>query len=218
LGLACQQSGDLDAAETTFRQANEDGRTLEYRYQTFHAQAATYLGELLIKKGSYEEAEHFLRESENLYRQGMGDSTLSTGAIKQDLGAVYLQQKDYARAETELRKSLELLEKGLSAEHPSTLKTEVLLGLTLTREAKPTEGEVYLRKALQIQSKASSNNSDGIAFTKGALGECLLVQNRYSEAAPLLQASYSELRASHGEKDPLTVEAQQRLKLLPAAP
>lgn len=215
LGLAYEQSGNLEAAELTFRQANEMGRTLAYRYQTFHAQAATYLGELLIKKGSYDDAEHFLQEGEDLYKQGMGDSTQSTGEIKQDLGTVYLYKKDYLRAEAELRKSLDILQKGLSPEHPSTLKTEVLLGLTLTREAQPAEGEPYLRKALQIQSATSSGNSDVIAFTKGALGECLLAQKRYSEAAPYLEESYSELRASRGEQDKLTLEAKERLKLLP---
>ena len=215
LALAYEQSGNLKEAEATFRQANEVGATLEYRYQTFHAQVATYLGELLIKKGNYNEAEHFLREAENTYKQSMGDSTQSTGEIKQDLGTVYLQQKDYARGEAELRKSLDLLEKGLSPGHPSTLKTEVLLGLTLTREDRPIEGESYLRKALLLQSKTLPSHSDEIAFTEAALGECLVGQKRYAEAAPLLETSYTQLRANRGERDTLTLEAKERLKSLP---
>ncbi|HEY2714422.1 MAG TPA: serine/threonine-protein kinase [Chthoniobacterales bacterium] len=217
LGLAREKSGDFDKAETILRQAVEAGRKLEYRYQLFHAQAAAYLGELLTEKANYQEAEAFLHESELLYRQRTGDSTFSIGAIKQDLGDVYLHRKDYARAEEELRKSLDILQKNLSPRHPSTLKAGVLLGLTLTRENRATEAEPYLRKALELQGTLPTNPIE-IAFTEGALGECLLVQKRFAEAAPLLRTSYAQVRARRGDQDALTIEAARRLKSLPPMP
>ncbi|HLF84085.1 MAG TPA: tetratricopeptide repeat protein, partial [Blastocatellia bacterium] len=45
-------------------------------------------------------------------------------------------------------------------------------------------------------------------------GECLTTRKRFDEAESLLIASYNDLRASQGERNPRTVEALKRLALL----
>jgi len=218
LGNARQKAGDLSGAEAFYRQAISASQRIEPRYRIFVAQAKVYLGRLLVTKGSYDEAEKTLRESENLYREVAG-TDVSIGKIKENLGTMYLYQSNYAKAEDELRKSLEILEKKLPPESPSTVQANFALGLTLTRAGHPFEGERYLRKALEIRNKmsdaAAGVGTSSVALTKsalgGALGECLTAQNRYAEAEPLLLDSYQIFESTTVQNDSRRAEAARRL-------
>lgn len=53
------------------------------------------------------------------------------------------------------------------------------------------------------------------ALTTEALGVCLATQRRYSEARPLLQASYDSLRQSQGEDNIRTRKVFVHLENLP---
>jgi hypothetical protein len=71
-----------------------------------------------------------------------------------------------------------------------------------------------LREALAIRERVLPKGHWQIAFTKGALGECLTTQKRYEAAEPLLIESYDDLKKSQGEQSPRTLEARQRLTQL----
>ncbi|PZR74104.1 MAG: hypothetical protein DLM73_09100 [Chthoniobacterales bacterium] len=214
LAKAHEGSGDRDGAEALYRQAITIGQNTEYRFRIYLAQAAAFLGSMLSSKGNYVEAEQTLRLSEAVYREQMGDSTMSVGAVLQYLGNVYLAQGDYAKAEAELRKSQEILAKTLNREHPSTLTSTALLGLSLSRAGKAAEGEPYLREALTMRRKILAPNDYLIPLTESALGECLTIQKRYEEAEPLLTHGYEGLKSLLGDQDRRVIGARQCLAKL----
>jgi len=212
LAMAYERAGEVEEAESIYRQAIETGRRVEARYRIFLAQAELFLGYLLINKEAYSEAETLLRESETIYRQVMGgDTNPSVGAVRANLGLIYFLQGDYAKAETEDRIALDTLRKSIGPEQPVAASTEATLGLTLTREGRAAEGEPYLREALTIRKKILPPGDFMIPYAASGLGECLTAQKRYAEAEPLLIESYNELKLKLGDQNKRTVEAQQRL-------
>jgi eukaryotic-like serine/threonine-protein kinase len=215
LGMAHENTGEVDVAESLYRTAIAVGSRVEPRYRIFIAQAQGSLGLLLIRKAAYAEAESALRQSETIYREVMGgDENYSVGTVEANLGLLYFLQGKYAEAEREDKKALELIQKYLGAEQPLAASTSATLGLTLTREGKAVEGEPYLREALAIRKKVLPPGDFMIPYAASALGECLTAQKRYAEAEPLLADSYNELKSKLGDENKRTVEARLRLAQL----
>ena len=212
LGLAYQNTGEADVAESLYRTAIAVGSRVEPRYRIFIAQAQGSLGLLLIRKTAYAEAESLLLQSETIYRAAMGgDENYSVGTVEANLGLLYFLQGDYAKAEAEDKKALRILRQYLGPEQPTTASTEATLGLALTREGKAEEGEPYFREALTIRKKILPPGDFWISYAASALGECLTAEKRYAEAEALLIDSYNDLKSKLGDQEKRTVEARQRL-------
>jgi serine/threonine-protein kinase len=211
LGQALEQSGDVNGAESLYRQAIVTGRTVEYRYRIFLAQSLSYLGFLLMNKGAYSEAESTLQESEKIYREQLGDSSYSVGVTQVNLARVYFLQGNYKMAEPEFRSAIDLLEINSSREEGVVVSAIAGLGLTLTRAGKPKEGEPFVRQALEIRKKVLPAGDLYISLSESALGECLLAQKRYSEAEPFVLRGYEGLKAKVTDQDPRTVDARKKL-------
>jgi tetratricopeptide (TPR) repeat protein len=215
LAIAHERAGDVDVAESLYRQAIDVGGRVESRYRIYLAQAQAFLGILLINKAAYPEAEILLQQSETIYREVFGgDTSYSIGVVKANLGWLYFLKGDYAKAEDEDRKALDLLRTYIGPEYHLTADTGATLGLTLTREGKAAEGEPYLREALAIRKKILPTDSFMIPSTESSLGECLTAQKRYGEAEPFLISGYNGLKAKLGDQDPRVIEARQRLDKL----
>lgn len=210
LGNTRERNGNIDAAEAIYRQVAASGQSVERRYRIFVAQAMGYLGRLLMSKGNFTEAERFLGQSENTYREVLGDSNPSIAHIKQIQGQIDFQKKDYSGAEIDLKASYKMFEEANALEQPIALTTTSLLGQALTRSGKIAEGERYLRSALEIRSRLLPSGTAVIHVSESALGECLAAQSRYAEAMPLLNRSYEALRASLGDQDQRTIDALER--------
>jgi tetratricopeptide (TPR) repeat protein len=210
LGTVYEKGRDFDKAQQLYQRAIDLSEYVEPRYRIFRAQVESYFGRLLVENGKYEEAEPLLRESETFYIEESNEPSPSVGQIKQLLGMIALSRSDHASAEEQLKESLDILQRQLPPEHPAVARTGALLGLTLTRQNRAAEGEIYLRKALEVQKK-SGNDRTTFDDTTGALGECLMRQQRYDQAEPLLLESYNDFKASLGEKHPRTIEARSRL-------
>ena len=92
------------------------------------------------------------------------------------------------------------------------VQNRALLGLSLVRTGHPTVGEPYLRNAYEHGQKI-----DRIEFVHtignldAALGECLLAQQRYAEAEPLLLTGHDDLEKRLGPQNRLTIQATDRL-------
>lgn len=84
------------------------------------------------------------------------------------------------------------------------------VGLSLTRTGQAREGEGLLREHLATTRRLMPSGSPLIASSEGALGESLIAQNRFVEAEPLVVDSFELLKASQGDKSPLTVAAARR--------
>jgi serine/threonine-protein kinase len=215
LARARQAAGNVDGAESLYRQAINIGSHGEYRYRIFVGQAQVYLGELLTARGDYAEAEKNLLESENIYREVSQDS--SVAAVTSDLGFLYFKHADYRRAEVEYQTALATTRKYFPPEHPLVIAADTGLGLTLTRLGRPAEGEPYLREALESRKKTLAPDDVLILFSESSLGECLTAERRYDEAEKLLTSSYEAIKLRLGDQDPHTLESHQRLLKLQEA-
>jgi len=83
--------------------------------------------------------------------------------------------------------------------------------LILAKTGKPKEGERILREAVRIRTESLPKEHFWVAMANNALGECLTIQKRFTEAEPLLLSSYESLKNSQGPHNPRTGIALQRL-------
>jgi hypothetical protein len=73
------------------------------------------------------------------------------------------------------------------------------------------EAEPLLRDALAVLEPRVPRKSNPMATMLGNLGDCLAAQARYAEAEPLLNESYTILKAVNVPQSPGLDEARQRL-------
>jgi serine/threonine protein kinase/tetratricopeptide (TPR) repeat protein len=210
LALVKANSGDIDQAKSFYRQAIDAGRKIPYRERLYLAQALLRFGLFLIETREYTDAENILRESETVYREQLGELTVSIGYVASNLGYLYLNQEDYKKAEAEYRRAREILAKFVPKENYDWLVANASLGLVLLRQGKPIEAEPLLRECWEIRKKVSPGQWLTLN-NESLVGECLIEQKKYSEAGPLLRHSYEGLNALIGDKHRRTIEALQRL-------
>lgn len=87
-------------------------------------------------------------------------------------------------------------------------------GLSVLRMRRGAEGETALREALKIRTDSLPPDHYWVALAKGALGEGLVLQNKFQEAEPLLLESFKTLETSQGVQNPRTELAARRLVML----
>jgi hypothetical protein len=84
-------------------------------------------------------------------------------------------------------------------------------GLIFSRTGRIDEAEKLLREAVRIRAENMPETHFLRATANGALGEFLTAQSRFSDAEPLLIASYESLKKSQTENSPRLRRALQRL-------
>ena len=83
--------------------------------------------------------------------------------------------------------------------------------MILAKTGQPKEGEKILREAVKIRTDLLPKGHYWVALANSALGECLTIEKRYSEAEPLLLESYESVKGSQGASNPRTQLVLQRL-------
>ena len=83
--------------------------------------------------------------------------------------------------------------------------------MILNKLGKPAEAEETLREAVRLRGENLPKEHFMSALAIGALGEVLAKQNRFTEAEPLLLASYENLQVSQTAENPRTLLAKRRL-------
>ena len=208
LSLAHQ---DAAAAEAPLRGAVAIYRQLRPHAPSF-AGMLTNLAYVLILQGKLAEPEGILREAQELYRSTVGEESTSYGMNVGCLSWLYFLRGEYAKAEAEMSVAAVIARNSQTPEgEQDYVGGRVLLALAITRQGRPVEAEPELRDCLRL---AKTNRLVGNALPEavsGALGECLLAQNRYAEAEPLLLAEYAHLRASPLDKAARLTDPVRRL-------
>ena len=145
----------------------------------------------------------------------VGEHGLPTAIALAVRGCLEFAKGDYGAAIPPLRQALDILPNNYPPGQTSVVQCRALLGLCLTRTGHAVEGEPLLRQALADGGKVDRVDfAHTVGNLETALGECLLAQNRETEAAPLLIAGYNDLKTRLGDKNPLTVKAASRLRTL----
>lgn len=214
LGRAREAQGDLEGAESFYRQSIDEYRRLPGRERMEQGSSLLFLGNVLRQKGDLARAEPLLEESRDVFTRQAGGKSPYLAVTLNSLSQLYYLKGDYAQAEQEISRALAIFRTIYREGDPNFAPLLTTEGLILTKTGRAAQAEAVLRDALRLRTKVLPKGNWQIAYTAGALGECLLSQRRHTEAEPLLVESYNDLKASQGEQNPKTREARRRLAAL----
>lgn len=185
----------VEAAERQF--GSEDPKTLTAMHNlamTYHAQ----------KK--YDKAEKILRATLDGRRRVLGELDPKTARSMQHLAMVLLDQEKILDS-LEVVETLRQTTEGLSDSELADA-AELLVGLAeaLMEAGHLADAEPLLHEAVQMRRKVLAESDWRIAQAEGALGHCLLAQQRFEEAEPLLVAGFNRLKGELGGRHEATVD------------
>lgn len=173
--------------------------------------ALTVLGGFLVEKGEYAEADANLDRAEVINRKLSAPSSLWLGDNLRNQAISLYQQARYVESLSKLTETLKIYLESFGTSYDNYPTALIIQGLCQVKTGQPKEGETTLREAVRIRTESLPKEHYWVALANSALGECLTIQQRYTEAEPLLVGSYESLKNSQGANNPRTRLALQRL-------
>jgi tetratricopeptide (TPR) repeat protein/predicted Ser/Thr protein kinase len=137
----------------------------------------------------------------------LGFDHVNTMSTAQRLAAVFDEAGQFGRAEQLLREVVERLRKQKGPESTAVAGLLSALASNLLKQEKAVEAESVARESLTIREKLEPD-AWTTASTRSLLGGCLLAQQKYAEAEPLLVAGYEGLKRHEA-----TIPPQARFRL-----
>jgi tetratricopeptide (TPR) repeat protein len=179
LGVACQASGDLYRARSSFQQALQAFTALENLQMV--AQARLLLGNIHVELQEYTEAEQHLRQSRER-AESLKDLSAWATALN-NLSALSL-------AKLEVRRSISLAREGLAlAQQSRNQRAESGLHLTLAEAYQVARDPEATEQAFQaaIQIAKQSQNYDVMSDACEQYSKFLHAQGRFKEACQQIE-------------------------------
>ena len=215
LGLARRDQGDLAGGAAFLEKAIEEHRALPGEPRSELALAMSNLASILLLQGDYDRAESLSRDAFELFQKTVGENHQYSAYSHGHTGGNLLSARRLCQGARShrphhrnpaARASARTHRSGSIARH--TGKNPDAHG------GKLGEAESLLRAALERLVVALPPGHVAVAVARGALGECLFLQNNYAEAEPLLLESHQAFDLGVGAKDPRTRDACRRLVIL----
>jgi eukaryotic-like serine/threonine-protein kinase len=197
LAFVMRRQGKLNEAETLNREALAMRQELLGTEHLEVAESLQGLGEVLQRQGKLEAAEAALRQALAMQTKLLGPEDLVVADTGQDLGNVLRDQGRYLDSEKTLQAAWEIERKLQGEEHLETTTALVMLLRTLLAEEKYAQAEPLARSCLAIREKQMPNDPR-VFYVRTLVGACLLGQNRYQEAEPLLLSGYEGIQQRAG--------------------
>jgi tetratricopeptide (TPR) repeat protein len=185
----------------------------EKKYEAGQILNAT--GRAYVLKNDYQMAEKTLREAREVLTNTVGEKNLYFLVNLYWVATNFYNQGRYSEAEVEVEKLRELLRDFYPNGHVQVGNADRLLGEIHTKTNRLKEGEEKLREAVEYVSKKVAEPNPQIAQAKAALGENLLLQKKYTEAAELLAAALDAYLKTSGEGHPFTKQCRELLNSVP---
>jgi Tfp pilus assembly protein PilF len=150
-------------------------------------------------------------------RQVLGEANVDTASSMALLGRIAERRHDFRNAEWLYRQALGTDTAVLDRGHPRRAELLESLGGLLLEQGKPSEAEPLLREALAIRQSKTPEHWATPA-TASLLGACLMAQQRYLEAGPLLATSAARLEEWRSVRPREAAKAQANLRMWRARP
>lgn len=213
LGGVLVRTGEPDKGETLLRQSLALYNEISITPRWEKGATLAMLGELFNGRNQPDEAQKFLAESEQIYRQTLGDKNAYLAYDLYQQALAFNQKSDFKNAEAKARESLAIYQAVLPNEHPILITAMTTLGIILTKEKKVSEGENYLRQALAVSRRQQkpTKNFVAVAQIENGLRENLLMQNRFAEAEKISLETVQESARNPGAQNDLTRTAIKNL-------
>jgi len=193
LSLVLAEQGKLAEAENVIREALAMQKKL---LGNDHLDAANSLGVLsavLAQEGKLDESENVVRETVAVMRNVLGNEHLSLAFPLYDLAKAAFERGRLSEAERLFREVLAIRKQHLVSGHPATAAAMSSLATVLRRQGRFAEAEPLYRECLAVREKRVPDA--WYTFdTRAMLGDTLLGQKSYAEAAPLLISGYDGMK------------------------
>ena len=139
------------------------------------------------------EAIPLLEEAVKRMKVELGPDNLQTYLCMDNLARVYHQAGEFRLAEPVIRQQLEAYKRIGGPEDPALHYPLTLLAENLLKQERFAEAEPFARQCLAIREKIEPD-ARRTFMSKSVLGGCLLGQQNYAAAEPLLLTGYEGLR------------------------
>ena len=190
--------GSYTEAEALYREALAMNRRLLGDEHPDVAWSLNSLALVLKAQGSYAEAEVFYRESLAMSRRLLGDEHLRVAISLNNLGSVLHAQGFYLEAEPLLRQGLTMRGRLMGEDHPHLARNLKTLARLLIDLQQLDEAEQRIQKSLTIERAAFAPNHWRISETESIEAAIWIAKGRFTEAEPVLLASYANVAEIRG--------------------
>jgi tetratricopeptide (TPR) repeat protein len=144
----------------------------------------------------------------------LSPSSLWLGDNLRNQALLRLAQQRYADAIRNADAAQAIYEESFGKHYDHFPTVLIVKGLSLARTGRSHEGEVVLREAVAMRLLTLDASHFWVAESKGALGECLAIAGKRSEAEDLLRSSYESLSRSQQPDSPRLAAAGRRLSAI----
>ena len=204
--------GRPDTAEATLRRAVALLRPA--RNPDALAESLNELGEVLIERGAYPQADSLLTAAADLVRRTDGARSTAYATALIDRGLLFNKWGRYDSALVLLRGGLRLKRDLLGPEHLDVATAENVLAALLYRTGKLDEALALHQHALAVRRRLLPPGHPEIATALNNLGNVLREKGRLAEAAAALDEAYRIQQGAFGPLAPNTVITQYNLALI----
>jgi serine/threonine-protein kinase len=209
----------LDQGKVT--EAAERQQAAVVRYRTLpntetpeFCAALTLLGSILMEKGDLAGAGATLREGERIYRKLYDPNHIAIyDNLRLQAQVSYLAGRHPEGLAT-INQVLENYRLNSNPKYISFATALTVQGLILNKLGRRDEAEKVLREAVKLREENLPEKHFMTALSKGALGEFLTTEKRFTDAEPLLLGSFESLKNSQSADSPRLGTAAERLVTL----
>jgi tetratricopeptide (TPR) repeat protein/predicted Ser/Thr protein kinase len=204
-------TGEVEKGEALLREALAEYRQISNRPRWEQGSTLTHLGAAAMIKRQFDEAQKFLQEGEQIFREILGDKSSYLVANLSRQAAVLLEKNDLNAAEAKAREALKMA-RDCSPEQSLWWEAPVAaLGKILIKSGRAREGEDYLRQALAILEEQTTKNYFDIGNLKIDLSQFLLAENRLAEAEQMAIGAREDVLRNLGPQHPLMKSVTRNL-------
>jgi tetratricopeptide (TPR) repeat protein len=207
LALMLHEMGDLEAAESLYREALVCHRATWGDSHPDTMTTMNNLSGLLAAKGDTEGSAQLGKEVLELRRATLGDRDPKTLVSRVNYGTRLLAQGDREGAAQVLRDAARDSRATLGDRHPTTLQAEGHLATILCVQGDPKGGAQLYRKALEKSRATLGDRHPDTLNLILAFGYSLHMQNDWEGSARLFQEALKGMRVVMGDQHPLTLRA-----------
>jgi len=210
LASSLQDRGRYDEAEPLYRKAIESAIKTAGAESRVTAVNLNNLAYLLDETGRYDEAAELFERSINIRKKIFGEKSPLVIRVVDSLARTELARSRLPQCERLLNQILDDPAVKLTAvERAAPMLTRARLR---ARQGRLDEAELLMREVSKVYREQTRENSPQRGFAADALGNFLLEQKRFQEAAPLLVEAHRIWNESYGPERRRTVASLAALE------
>ena len=205
------ESGELSAAEASFRRAYEIRTNALGETHPHTLASRSTLAACLLLLNRYDEAESHLRSLVADQSDVLGDDHPETLITWNNLSSLLDSTGRRAEAVELQQEGVERARTVLGADHPALHNKLSRLGNVLHLHRRFEESESALHEALEGRRRVLGDEHPLTLKSMHDLASCLLTQNKFDEAAPWCEASFEGRLQAFGHEHPDTLLSANNL-------